>query len=157
MIILAAQALALYVMGCCFGGMMGCTPAIWQDLGDCSVATSVGCASQAVGGCIAPAVNKPGNGWKNYAICLWDQAKVCERDGLAKCALAAAVESTGFPGIGSSGVSSLVMMEARSTGVPFKCEDEQVRACVTDAHIETKSEAINSVAHCYRTLCTGTQ
>lgn len=157
--ILSAQAIALYVAGCCLGTIIGCTPALWEkglhDASMCAATTSVACATQAIGGCIAPATQGAGNAWKNYAVCLWDRAKVCERDGLARCALAAAVEATGFPGLGQpSGVSGLALMESRSGGVPFQCEPESVKACVTDARIETKSEAIRTVAYCYRRHCT---
>ena len=157
--IITAQAIALYVAGCCLGGMIGCVPAMWEDgihsAADCAVTTSVACATQAIGGCIAPANQGPGNAWKKYAVCLWDQAKICERDGLARCALAAAVEASGFPGIGSpSGVNGLVLMERRSHGPPFKCDGSTVKSCVTDARIETKSEALRTVAYCYRHHCT---
>lgn len=122
---------------------------------DCTVQTSLACATQAIGGCIAPAVTEPGDGWKNYAVCLWDTAKNCQKAGLARCALAGAVEAAGFPGIGRDPMDgSLIMLSSRG-GVPFRCDVDQVRTCVTDARIETKHEAIATVAYCYRHLCRG--
>jgi hypothetical protein len=122
----------------------------------CSVTTSIGCATQAIGGCIIPSIREPGDGWKNYAVCLWDKAKHCERAGLARCALAGAVEASGFPGLGggSDRTGSLVLMGSRSN-VPFRCDDSTVKACVTDARIETKIEAVRTVAYCYRHHCGG--
>ena len=158
MMILAAQAIALYVVGCCIGGIVGCNAQVWEDAGTCVGTTSMACASQAVGGCIAPATEGPGSGWKKYAVCLWEQAKSCQKDGLARCALAAAVESSGFPGVGSSGLSGLVMMEARSGGVPFQCDDTTVKMCVTDSiEVETKTEALRLVSYCYRQHCRGVE
>ena len=119
---------------------------------DCSITTSLSCATMAIGGCILPSVNGPGNGWKLYADCHWDRAKECERAGLARCALAGAVEAAGFPGLGRSS-GSLIMLETHATVPGYRCDVDTVRSCVSDARIESKSEAIATVAYCFRHVC----
>ena len=105
---------------------------------NCSVSTSISCATQAIGGCLAPSITEPGDAWESYAICLWDRAKTCQLRGLARCGLAGMVEVAGFPVI-AGGVS---------------CDVELVRQCVEEARIETKLEALKTVSFCYREVCT---
>jgi len=154
--ILASQVLALYVLASCVTTMVGCTPAVWENAGSCATNTALGCSSQAVAGCIAPAMEGSGNGWKKYAVCLWEQSKSCQANGLARCAMAAVVEESGFPGLGSpSSSGGLVLMESRSA-VPFVCDESTVKMCVTDvSRIETKQEALQVVSYCYHQHCKG--
>jgi len=154
--IVTAQAIALYVASCCLGGIIGCTPVVWENAGSCAANTALGCSSQAISGCIAPAMDGAGNGWKRYAVCLWEQSKSCQTNGLARCAMASVVESSGFPGLGSPSASgSLVLMESRSP-VPFICDETTVKMCVTDvSRIETRQEAVQVVSYCYRQHCKG--
>ena len=106
--------------------------------GNCAVATTIACSVQAIGGCLAPSIEEPGDSWELYAGCLWDRGKTCQLQGLARCALAGAVEAAGFP----------VIMG----GAP--CDLEVVKACIDEARIESKTEAVKSVAFCYRRICT---
>jgi len=156
MMIATAQVLALYVMGCCIGGIIGCNAQVWENAGTCATNTALGCSSQAVAGCIAPAMEGGGNGWEKYAVCLWEQSKSCQTNGLARCAMAAVVEESGFPGVGSpTSSSSLVLMEARSA-VPFRCDETTVKMCVTDvSRVENRQEALQVVAYCYAQHCKG--
>ncbi len=123
----------------------------------CSITTSLSCATQSIAGCIAPGIKAPGSGWKAYANCLWDRAKECQRSGLARCALAGTVEAFGFPGLVSTGpVSGTTVMMSSTVPDPTKtakCDFGVVRTCINDARIETKKEAVMTVAYCYRHVC----
>lgn len=148
-----------WLIGLCALALSGCVTS--QSLKDglyqtssCGLTTSISCATQAIGGCISPALGASSDRWKTYAVCLWDKAKSCSKAGLSRCALSGAVVAGGFPGLGSppSG-SDLVMLSASSAGSGAKCDDQQIRSCVTDARIENRKEAVQVVSYCYRYLC----
>ena len=104
---------------------------------NCTVSTSIACAVQGIGGCIVPSIEEAGSSWENYAICLWGRTKDCQLEGLARCGVAGMVEAMGFPVLAG--------------GAP--CDTELVKDCITEARIETKTEAVKTVSFCYREVC----
>lgn len=114
---------------------------------DCSLHTTVSCAMQSLVDCSTPK-EKTGPGWKGYALCLFDRAKDCQLRGLGRCAAAGVIAATGS-GLGVGSFNSLSMV---SVGPP-PCDLQAAEACVNDVTIETRDEAIDAVAGCYRVIC----
>ena len=109
------------------------------SMGDCSLYSSVGCASQAMAGCQLPSASD--ENWSPYADCLVDKSIACGSAALARCSFRAISEATGglFGGGGAG------------------CKDEESRAeireCVSDSRLESEAEAVQAVAYCTRLVC----
>jgi hypothetical protein len=108
------------------------------SLGDCSLYSSVGCASQAMAGCATP--DESGD-WNNYGSCLAEKSMGCASSALARCSYRAIAAAVGGP----------VVMG----GTGCKAELDKVKSCVNDTEIETEAEAVQAVAWCQRFVCQG--
>jgi hypothetical protein len=122
----------------------GCSPSQLQGLrdgaiglGSCSLHTSLGCVSQAIGACSIPADDWGSEDWSSYASCVADKSGRCSAAGLAKCTVSSAIRAAGGP----------VVMG----GVP--CDQNEIARCVNDTTIETEAEALSAVAACQRRVC----
>jgi hypothetical protein len=113
------------------------------SLGSCSIHTSLGCASQALGGCAIPLDTWNSGDWKDYARCLGEKSRDCAVTGLARCSITAMTRAMGGRGpIISGGV-----------GCSSEPMQAKIHACVSDTTIETEEEAIEAVAACQRRVC----
>ena len=60
--IVVAQVLALYVFGCCLGGIVGCNAQFWKDAAittaDCTAISALGCAMQMTAGCAVTGISR---------------------------------------------------------------------------------------------------
>ena len=122
----------------------GCSPSHLQGLregaiglGSCSLHTSLGCVSQAIGACSIPADNWGSEDWGSYASCVADKSGRCSAAGLAKCTVSSAIRAAGGP-VAMGGVA---------------CSQAAVLECVNDTTIETEVEALSAVAACQRMVC----
>ena len=122
----------------------GCSPSHLQGLregavglGSCSLHTSLGCVSQAIGACAIPADNWGSEDWSSYASCVADKSGRCSAAGLAKCTVSSAIRAAGGP--------------VAMGGTP--CDQSEVVRCVSDTTVETEAEALSAVAACQRMVC----
>jgi len=122
----------------------GCSPSHLQDLregalglGSCSLHTSLGCVSQAIGACSIPADDWGSEDWGSYASCVAEKSGKCSAAGLAKCTVSSAIRAAGGPVV-MGGVA---------------CNQNKVLECVNDTTIETEAEALSAVAACQRRVC----
>jgi hypothetical protein len=110
------------------------------SLGDCSLYSSIGCASQAMAGCSTPA---GGDEWNDYGSCLAEKSMSCASNALARCsyrAIAAAVDGPVVMG-----------------GTGCREDIAAIQACIGDTEIETEAEAVQAVAWCQRRVCLGSE
>jgi hypothetical protein len=110
------------------------------SLRDCSVYSSLGCASQAMAGCQTPD-GSGGTGWDQYGDCLAEKSLSCGSAALARCSYRAVAAAAGGPVVfGGTG-----------------CNDDEGRSallsCVSEVVIENEAEAVNAVANCTRRVC----
>jgi hypothetical protein len=124
--------------------LSGCSPSQLQDLregalglGSCSLHTSLGCVSQAIGACAIPSEDWGSEDWGSYASCVADKSGKCSAAGLAKCTVSSAIRAAGGP-VAMGGVA---------------CSQAAVLECVNDTTIETEVEALSAVAACQRMVC----
>ena len=114
----------------------GCSPSQLQALH-----TSLACTTQSVGACEIPQDSWEGDDWSRYADCIADNSKRCSSQGIARCAMNAAMRAAGGP-VASGGVGC--------SSEPLQAE---IQACISDTTIETEEEAIEAVAACQRRVC----
>ena len=111
------------------------------SLGDCAILSSLGCASQSMGGCPPPLTSWNGDDWGGYGECLAEKSLACASMAMAKCAYRSIVDATEGPviygGVGCTG--------------PKK--QSEILACVRDSEYETEAEAVTAVAACQRLIC----
>lgn len=110
------------------------------SLKDCSVYSSLGCASQAMAGCQIPD-GSGGSGWDQYGDCLAEKSLSCGSAALARCSYRAVAAAAGGPVVfGGTG-----------------CNDDEGRtallSCVSEVPIENEAEAVVAVASCTRKVC----
>lgn len=110
------------------------------SMGDCSLYSSVGCASQAMAGCQLPE-NSGEQGWGSYGDCLVEKSLSCGSAALARCSYRAIAAATGGPIIiGGTG-----------------CKDDDskaaIKSCVSESSLENEAGAVESVARCTRKIC----
>jgi hypothetical protein len=139
--------LAVIMLNC-----QGCTASQRQaiksglvSVGDCSIYTSIGCASQAAYDCQSPG---PGESYRDYAHCVTRNSASCAGTGLARCLLGE------VRGIFER--SPIMTMHAVIPGRGCAGEESmtQVLACVDDvSEIDTETAAVRAVAACYREVC----
>ena len=108
------------------------------SLKDCSVYSSLGCASQAMAGCQIPS---GGMGWDEYGDCLAEKSLSCGSAALARCSYRAVAAAAGGPVVfGGTG-----------------CNDEEgqsaLSSCVSSIDIESEAQAVEAVASCTRKVC----
>jgi hypothetical protein len=126
----------------------GCSPSQLQalrdgvvSLGSCSLHTSLACTTQSVGACEIPQDSWEGDDWSRYADCIADNSKRCSSQGIARCAMNAAMRAAGGP-VAAGGVGC--------SSPPLQAK---IQACISDTTIETEEEAIEAVAACQRQVC----
>ena len=110
------------------------------SMGDCSLYSSVGCASQAMAGCQLPE-NSGEQGWGSYGDCLVEKSLSCGSAALARCSYRAIAAAAGGPIIiGGTG-----------------CKDDDskaaIKSCVAESGLENEAGAVESVARCTRKIC----
>jgi len=136
--IVTAQVLALYVMGCCIGGMLGCNSQFIRGLvsvADCTAASSLGCTMQYSGACDLP---DEGETWREFGMCLSPAAQGCATQSIARCAVFGMMRAVGGPVSGG--------------GTP--CDQEEVDWCVMGSLCEGERGCADAVATCYSEVCT---
>lgn len=129
---------ALFVGQGCTASQLAALEDGLVSLGDCSLYSSVGCASQAMAGCSTP---DDSGDWNDYGSCLAEKSMGCASNALARCSYRAIAAAVGGP---------LVM-----GGTGCKAELGKVKSCVKDAEMETEAEAVQAVAWCQRFVCQG--
>ncbi len=137
LLIVTAQVIALYVMGCCIGGIVGCNSAFVRGLvsvADCSATSSLGCTMQYSAACDLPG---QGVGWDDYGMCLSNAAQSCATESIARCAISGMMRATGGPIIAG--------------GTP--CDQEEVDLCVMGSMCEGELGCAEAVARCYTEVC----
>ena len=135
--ILSAQVIALYVVGCCIGGIVGCNSQFLRQaisVGECAATASLGCTMQYSAAC-----ELPGEGvlWEDYGLCLANAAQSCATDSVARCAITGMMRATGGPVIAG--------------GTP--CDQEEVDLCVAGSLCEGERGCAEAVAMCYTEVC----
>lgn len=142
MFILVAQVLALYVMGCCITGLVGCSTQFWKDMAystaDCTATSALGCAMQVTGGCQLPSVGAGEPAWDDYGMCLSTKAQSCAVSGIARCTVSAVMKASAYPIVAG--------------GAP--CDQEEVDLCVLGSMCASEKDCVESVATCYDEVCT---
>jgi hypothetical protein len=137
-VVIVLAACALLITPGCTASQLAALEDGFVSLGDCSLYSSVGCASQAMAGCATP--DKSGD-WSDYGDCLAEKSMGCASSALARCSYRAIASAVGGP----------VVMG----GIGCKAELDKVRSCVKDAEMETEAEAVQAVAWCQRFVCQG--
>ena len=111
------------------------------SLGDCAILSSLGCASQSMGGCPPPLTSWNGDEWGDYGECLAEKSMACSTSALAKCAYRSIVDAIEGPYVGGG------------VGCSGPEKQSEIMACVRDGEYETEAEAVNAVAACQRLVC----
>jgi len=137
-VVIVLAACALLIAPGCTASQLAALEDGFVSLGDCSLYSSVGCASQAMAGCATP--DESGD-WSDYGDCLAEKSMGCASSALARCSYRAIASAVGGP----------VVMG----GIGCKAELDKVRSCVKDAEMETEAEAVQAVAWCQRFVCQG--
>jgi hypothetical protein len=106
---------------------------------DCAFHTSLACASQAAAGCEKPS---NGEGYGEFGQCLVNRSASCSGRGLGVCLLKGIANVIGSTSVAAGGA-----------GCVGSNSLDQVKACVADVTIETESDAVQTVAYCYRHVC----
>jgi hypothetical protein len=126
--------------------MAGCTASqrqMFKDgavtAADCSLHSSLGCATQSLAACALPSFD--GGDWGDYAKCVSDSSIRCQSTALARCMMLGISRAVdGGPVIaGGVGCSHL---------------KDKIDLCVKDLDCETEAECVQGVAYCYQTICT---
>ena len=139
--VIVVAILILYTAICCTAMQQQMLKDGFVSLGDCAILSSLGCASQSMGGCPPPLTSWNGDEWGNYGECLGEKSMACTTSALAKCAYRSIVDAIDGPvvtgGVGCSGPQ----------------EQNEILACIRDGEYETEAEAVTAVAACQRLIC----
>ena len=109
------------------------------SVSDCAFHTSLACASQATAGCDKPS---GGEGYGEFGKCLVNRSASCSGRGLGMCLLKGIANVVGTTSVAAGGV-----------GCVNEESLQEVEGCVSDVTIETESDAVQTVAYCYRQVC----
>lgn len=127
---------------------LGCTAAQKQmlkdgfvSLGDCAILSSLGCASQAMGGCPPPLTSWDSELWGDYGECIAEKSMVCSQGAIVQCTYRSVVDAIDGP------------ISAGGTGCSGPEHQSEIMDCVRDAEIETEAGAVDAVAYCQRMVC----
>ena len=142
MMIMAAQVIALYVLGCCVVSATGCNSQLWKgaaiSTADCTAISALGCAMQMTAGCELPSAADDGPAWESYGMCLSQKTQDCAVTGISRCVIGALMKATGGPVVAG--------------GAP--CDQEAVDLCVMGSMCGSEMACAESVAACYNEVCT---
>ena len=139
--IATAQAIALYVAGCCIVGLSGgCSAELWKStaisVADCAATSALGCSMQMAGGCELPSVATD-IGWGDYSQCLSFKAQSCATSSIARCTI--------------SGLLRVAEHPIVAGGSP--CDQDAVELCVASATCDSERSCVENVAACYEGVC----
>ena len=105
---------------------------------ECGFHASLACAAQESARC---GKREQGADWEGYAQCLADHSGTCVTSGLAKCAMASIVKTTG------------ALFAGGSSGCNADQERESVRQCIEEARPVSERSAVEVAASCYVDAC----